>query len=70
MSILAHATYAAPGFEAEKRDLDLRIRHETHEARRIQRHFNCTWTEALHIASQLIAEDQHVLALAEYHHPY
>ncbi len=28
MSLLAHATFAAPGLEAERRNLDATVRHE------------------------------------------
>lgn len=52
MSRLAHATYAAPGFEAEKRALDKVIQAEIREAQRIQRQTGCTWTEALRLAYQ------------------
>ena len=51
MSLLAHAVYAAPRFEAEKRDLDKAIQHETREAKRIQGQEGCSWTEALRLAA-------------------
>lgn len=50
MSLLAHAVYGAPGFEAEKRDLDKRIQAEIREAHRIQEQTNCSYEEALRIA--------------------
>lgn len=50
MSALAHTTYAAPGFEAEKRALAAQAQHEIREARRVQAQTGCTWTEALRIA--------------------
>lgn len=50
MSKLAHATYAAPGFEAEKRALSKLIQHEIREAKRIRAQTGCAWTEALRLA--------------------
>lgn len=50
MSLLAHAIYAAPRFEAQKRALDARIRHETLEAKRIQAVHGTTWAEAIRLA--------------------
>lgn len=57
MSRLAHATYAAPGFEAEKRALDATIQHEVAEAQRIRRATGCTWAEAIRLASQPQPQD-------------
>lgn len=53
MSLLAHSTYAAPGFEVEKRNLHNVIQHETAEANRIQRDTGCSRTEALRLAKAL-----------------
>jgi hypothetical protein len=50
MSKLAHATYAAPGFAAEKKVLAEQAQHEVREAKRIQQQTGCTWTEALRLA--------------------
>lgn len=50
MSKLAHSTFAAPGFEAEKRAQASQAQHEILEAKRIQKETGCTWTEALRIA--------------------
>lgn len=50
MSILAHATLAAPGFEAEKRDMTATAQIEISQAKRIQQMSGCSWTEALRIA--------------------
>jgi hypothetical protein len=52
MSILAHATYGASKFDAEKRDLDNRIQFEIAEARRIQQQTGCAWSDALRIAGR------------------
>lgn len=52
MSHLAHSTYAAPGFEAEKKALDKQIQAEIAEAKRIQQQTGCTWTEALRLAKE------------------
>jgi hypothetical protein len=66
MSLLAHATFAAPGFEAEKRTLAAKIQAEIHEAKNIRAQTGCTWTEALHLAR----EDRHLVKLAELYRPY
>jgi hypothetical protein len=50
MSLLAHATFAAKGFDAEKRNLDRVIQDEIAEAHRVQRQVRCSWSEALRIA--------------------
>lgn len=50
MSTLAHSTYAAPGFDAEKRALAAQAQREIVEAKRVQAQHGCTWTEALRIA--------------------
>ena len=50
MSILAHATLAGPGFEAEKRAMAATAQHEVRQAKHIQDQTGCTWTEALRIA--------------------
>lgn len=50
MSLLAHSTYGAPGFNAEKRALLRTAQHEIVEAKRVQARTGCTWTEALRIA--------------------
>ena len=50
MSLLAHSTYGAPGFDAEKRALWHTAQHEITEAKRVQAQTGCTWTEALRIA--------------------
>lgn len=50
MSRLAHATLAAPGFEAEKRDMTATAQLEISQAKRIQQQSGCSWTEALLIA--------------------
>ena len=50
MSLLAHTTYGARGFAAEKRNLDKRIQAEIMEAKRIQKAAGCTWSEALRLA--------------------
>jgi hypothetical protein len=50
MSRLAHATYAAPGFAAEKRAQAAQAQHEIREAKRIQAQTGCSWTEALRLA--------------------
>lgn len=68
MSRLTHATYAAPGFEIERRELDKTIRAETLEAKRIQREEGCTWAEAMRQVR--LAEDTHTMELAELHDPY
>lgn len=47
MSLLAHATYAAPGFEAEKRDLATQAQLVIQQAKKIQMLTRCGWTEAL-----------------------
>jgi hypothetical protein len=52
VSVLAHATYAAPGFDAEKRSLAAQAQREIVEAKRVQAQLGCTWTEALRIAHQ------------------
>lgn len=55
MSTLPHACAAClphvPGAQEEKRNLDLRIRHEVAEAKRIQQQTGCTWTNALMLAA-------------------
>lgn len=58
MSLLAHSTFGAPGFKAEKRDLDKRIQFEAREARRLQRELGCTRTEALRLAAKLPMKEQ------------
>lgn len=50
MSLLAHSTCGAPGFNAEKRALRRTAQHEIVEAKRVQARTGCTWTEALRIA--------------------
>lgn len=50
MSRLTHATYGAPGFEAEKRAAAKQDQHEIEEAKRIWRQTDCTWSEALRLA--------------------
>lgn len=50
MSLLAHSTYGAPGFNTEKRALLHTAQHEIVEAKRVQAQTGCTWTEALRIA--------------------
>lgn len=50
MSAIAHATYAAQGFDAEKRALAATAQHEIAQAKHIQRQTGCTWTEALRTA--------------------
>ena len=52
MSRLAHATFAAPGFSAEKRQQAAQAQHEIQKAKRIQRETGCTWTEALRLAAK------------------
>jgi hypothetical protein len=53
MSLLAHACYAARGFEAERRDLDRAIQAEVREAKRIQHEVGCSWSEALRLAADV-----------------
>jgi hypothetical protein len=55
MSRLAHATYSAPGFAAEKAAQAAQAQHEIREAKRIQRETGCSWSEALRLAYQGIA---------------
>lgn len=50
MSILAHATLAAPGFDAEKRDLAATAQLEISQAKHTQAQTGCSWTDALRIA--------------------
>ncbi|MBS0454040.1 MAG: hypothetical protein JSS14_22280 [Proteobacteria bacterium] len=52
MSLLAHATFGARGFQAERRALDARIQAEIVEAKRLQRELGCTWSEALRLAKK------------------
>lgn len=52
MSTLEHATYVAPGFDQEKRELGAIIQHEIIEAKRIQQETGCSWNEALRLAYQ------------------
>ena len=47
MSRLAHATFAAQGFEAERRALDKTVQWEIRRAKAIQAQTHCTWDEAL-----------------------
>ena len=56
MSRLAHSVYAAPGFAAEKWDLDRRIQMEIREAKSIQHQTGCTWSEALRLAKKDLQE--------------
>lgn len=58
MSLLAHACYAARGFEGEKRDLDNRIQAEVCEAKRIHQQTGCAWTEALRLAADMPSLDE------------
>ena len=66
MSLLEQTTFAAPGFEAEKRPLDATIQAEIIEAKRIQQQTNCTWSEALYLAR----EDRYITKMAEVYRPY
>ena len=50
MSAIAHATLAAPGFDAEKRAMATTAQHEIAQAKHIQQQTGCAWTEALRIA--------------------
>jgi hypothetical protein len=50
MSLLAHTTYGALGFSAQKDALVSQIQHEIKEAKRIQQQTECSWTEALRAA--------------------
>lgn len=52
MSRLAHATYGAPGFEAEKRAAAIQAQHEIKEAKRIQQQTGCTWSDALRAVAE------------------
>jgi hypothetical protein len=54
MSLLAHTTYGARGFEAEKRALNKRIQAEIIEAKRIQQQTGCKWGEALQLAARAV----------------
>lgn len=47
MSRLAHATFAAPGFDAEKRALASQAQIEIQQAKEIQARTGCSWTQAL-----------------------
>lgn len=47
MSRLAHATFAAPGFEPEKRALARQAQLEVQQAKEIQTRTGCSWTQAL-----------------------
>lgn len=53
MSFLPHTTYAAPRFEAAKRNLDRAIQDEIKEAKRIQAQVGCSWNEALRLAGRI-----------------
>jgi hypothetical protein len=50
MSILAHATYGALKFTAQKRNLDRRIQDEIQQALALQQQTGCSWSEALRLA--------------------
>lgn len=53
MSLLAHSIGAAINGESARRirhELDQKIRHETKEAKSIQKQTGCSWSEALRIA--------------------
>lgn len=50
MSALAHATFGAPGFEREKRDLRRTVAARTVEAKRIQAERKCSFAEAMRLA--------------------
>lgn len=56
MSRLAHVTFAAPGFEAEKRALARQAQLEVQQAKQIQARTGCTWTQALKEACEGRAE--------------
>lgn len=52
MSKLAHATHAAPGFDAEKKAGAKQAQHEIKQAKQIQARTGYTWTEALRAAAK------------------
>ena len=56
MSLLAHSTYGAPGFGAERKallaDRDAKRRLEVANAKRIQKQLGCTWAEAIRAATK------------------
>ena len=56
MSRLAHATFAAPGFEPEKRALARQAQLEVQQAKEIQARTGCSWTQALKEACEGRAE--------------
>lgn len=56
MSRLAHATFAAPGFESEKRALASQAQIEIRQAKEIQTRTGCSWTQALREACEGRAE--------------
>ena len=52
MNSLAHTTYGAQGFKAEKRALAELAQEEIQNAKCIQKQTGCTWTEALRLAAK------------------
>jgi len=58
MSRLAHATAAAPGLEAERRDLDATVQWEVRRAKVIQADTHCSWDEALRLARKDVSITQ------------